>query len=368
MTTPVSVWFRDENGDVWQASTEHPFPVTGGGGSSVSSLSAEDPATYDSESGTIGVRTDEAGGVATLDGSGKLRSGQLPPLQPDVGEAADEAGMLALDVSAPAMCIRTDFDPPHVFMLSTDPATDAANWHDTGAFSNAGADPSAEVGLSSVPGTDAAYMRADAAPALDQSIEPTWTGPHTHQAPVDMASNKITSLADGSDPGDAVNLSQLQAATAGSGFAGPNAPRPAVLAYKTQDQIVQSGDLRTLVWQATVYDPHGMFQGTTDFIVPAGATHARVTVQVMYESSGSETSLRLAGAKINNTYRPGISWKVDNMGTGTIDCPFQYVSALVPVSQGDVITAHTRQYDTSQKNVRAGAAGNTFVMIELCPA
>lgn len=54
--------------------------------------------------------------------------------------------------------------------------------------------------------------------------------------------------------------------------------------------------------------------------------------------------------------------------TGRGRCPFQYISALVPVNQGDVITAHTRQYDSSQKTVLAGLDGNTFVMIELCPA
>jgi hypothetical protein len=42
-----------------------------------------------------------------------------------------------------------------------------------------GANPSASVGLSAVNGSANTFMRSDAAPALDQSIAPTWTGIHT---------------------------------------------------------------------------------------------------------------------------------------------------------------------------------------------
>jgi hypothetical protein len=45
------------------------------------------------------------------------------------------------------------------------------------------ANPSALVALSAVNGSSASFMRADAAPALDQSIAPTWTGLHTFAAP-----------------------------------------------------------------------------------------------------------------------------------------------------------------------------------------
>jgi hypothetical protein len=40
------------------------------------------------------------------------------------------------------------------------------------------ANPSASVGLSAVNGSAATFMRSDAAPALSQSIAPTWTGDH----------------------------------------------------------------------------------------------------------------------------------------------------------------------------------------------
>jgi hypothetical protein len=44
------------------------------------------------------------------------------------------------------------------------------------------ATPSALVGLTAVPGTLTTAMRSDAAPALDQSIAPTWTAKHTFDA------------------------------------------------------------------------------------------------------------------------------------------------------------------------------------------
>lgn len=113
-----------------------------------------------------------------LDGSGKIPSSQLPPLDHDVGEAISQAAMLALPVSAPAICIRTDFTPAHVFYLTADPATTLANWVDTGEFGGGAANPTAQVGLTAVNGVLSTYMRSDAAPAISQGIAPTWTGAH----------------------------------------------------------------------------------------------------------------------------------------------------------------------------------------------
>lgn len=42
-----------------------------------------------------------------------------------------------------------------------------------------GANPTASVGLTAVNGAAATFLRSDGAPALDQSIAPTWTGAHT---------------------------------------------------------------------------------------------------------------------------------------------------------------------------------------------
>jgi hypothetical protein len=46
-------------------------------------------------------------------------------------------------------------------------------------LTSVGANPSASIGLTAVNGSAATFMRSDAAPALSQSIAPTWTGNHT---------------------------------------------------------------------------------------------------------------------------------------------------------------------------------------------
>lgn len=47
------------------------------------------------------------------------------------------------------------------------------------ALSSLTANPSASVGLTAVNGSASTFMRSDGAPALSQSISPTWTGNHT---------------------------------------------------------------------------------------------------------------------------------------------------------------------------------------------
>jgi hypothetical protein len=54
------------------------------------------------------------------------------------------------------------------------------------------ANPTASVGLSAVNGAATTAMRSDAAPALDQSISPTWSGTHTFSNPI-RASNGTSS-------------------------------------------------------------------------------------------------------------------------------------------------------------------------------
>lgn len=52
------------------------------------------------------------------------------------------------------------------------------------AVQPAGANPSASVSLAAVNGSAATFMRSDAAPPLDQSISPTWSGSHVFSNPV----------------------------------------------------------------------------------------------------------------------------------------------------------------------------------------
>lgn len=122
---------------------------------------------------------------------GKIPTSQLPPLEHDIARAATEAEMLALAVTTPAICIRTDFTPPHVFYLVADPATTLANWEDTGEFGASTANPSVLVGLTAKNGTADTVMRSDAAPALDQAIVPTWTDIHTFNGSTGSATASV---------------------------------------------------------------------------------------------------------------------------------------------------------------------------------
>lgn len=61
---------------------------------------------------------------------------------------------------------------------SINPNTNAITASYSGAGSS-GANPTAKVGLITVNGSAVTFMRSDAAPPLDQSISPTWTGTHT---------------------------------------------------------------------------------------------------------------------------------------------------------------------------------------------
>lgn len=52
----------------------------------------------------------------------------------------------------------------------------------TNLSSSGGANPTASIGLAAVNGSAITFMRSDGAPAISQSISPTWTGNHTFSA------------------------------------------------------------------------------------------------------------------------------------------------------------------------------------------
>lgn len=69
------------------------------------------------------------------------------------------------------------------------------NTVDSGAGCGSGANPSASLGLSAVNGSATTFMRSDGAPALSQSIVPTWTGAHTFNSDVFGRQGGYNSLA-----------------------------------------------------------------------------------------------------------------------------------------------------------------------------
>jgi len=80
------------------------------------------------------------------------------------------------------------------------------------------ANPTANLGISAVNGTAGTWMRSDAAPALDQSIAPTWTGLHVHRSGVRLDDNAgdspILSLVGGTN-NDTASVWLSDSATAG---------------------------------------------------------------------------------------------------------------------------------------------------------
>lgn len=66
--------------------------------------------------------------------------------------------------------------------------TDAYTKTQIDALTTGGANPSATIGLTATNGTATTFMRSDAAPALDQSITPTWTGAHIFKSTLSIAS------------------------------------------------------------------------------------------------------------------------------------------------------------------------------------
>ena len=68
-----------------------------------------------------------AGGVASLDGSGKVPVAQIPAVAlSDVFQAADQTAMLALTAERGDVCVRSDLNKS--FVLSTDDPTTLADW------------------------------------------------------------------------------------------------------------------------------------------------------------------------------------------------------------------------------------------------
>lgn len=69
---------------------------------------------------------------------------------------------------------------------------DAANtWTEFGGGGGEGGNPTVLVGLTPINGVATTYIRSDGAPALDQSIAPTWTGIHTFQSGKLLATSPV---------------------------------------------------------------------------------------------------------------------------------------------------------------------------------
>lgn len=100
----------------------NPTTVNGHVGASITLTASDVGAVASDEKGA-------AGGVASLDGSGKIPSSQLPPLAiSDTHVVADETAMLALDAQVGDVAIRSDQSKSYILRVS--PASTMGNWQE----------------------------------------------------------------------------------------------------------------------------------------------------------------------------------------------------------------------------------------------
>lgn len=128
-------------------------------------------------------------GVASLDGSGKIPTSQMPvgdvtyignwnatTNTPTLANGVGTSGDLYIcDVAGTQNLGGGSVD----YGVGDWLIYDGAEWDRVTGHGPAPANPSVTVGLTAKNGSAATFMRSDGAPALDQAIVPTWTGAHT---------------------------------------------------------------------------------------------------------------------------------------------------------------------------------------------
>jgi hypothetical protein len=127
-------------------------------------------------------------GVASLDGSGKIPTSQMPVgdvTYKGTWDAATNTPTLAAGVGVEGdLYICSVAGTQSIGGSSVDYGVgdwviyDGALWDQVTGHGPAPANPSVTVGLTAKNGTAPTFMRSDGAPALDQTIAPTWTGLH----------------------------------------------------------------------------------------------------------------------------------------------------------------------------------------------
>jgi len=130
-----------------------------------------------------------------------------------------------------------------------------------------GANPSASVGLSAVNGSSTTFMRSDAAPALDQTIAPTWTGKNTFN-------NAVTQLGSSSALQWSTDLILTRSAAATLQIGAADAASP--VAQTIIGQSVVAGTSNTAGASLTIGGSKGTGSGAGGSLVfqvaPAGSS------------------------------------------------------------------------------------------------
>jgi hypothetical protein len=170
---------KRSTGEYWMSIVGNASAPAGTVGFFVQSTSDNKRASLErdaSGAGHVVVATGAAVDVLRLDGS--KRAIKLSEATADPGAVADYGWIYAKDVAGLTELFWQNSAGTVVQITSGSGLSGSGS----GSFGN----PTALVGLTPVNGSATTAMRSDAAPALDQSISPTWTGTHTFEQVIVM--------------------------------------------------------------------------------------------------------------------------------------------------------------------------------------
>lgn len=136
-----------------------------------------------------------------------------------------------------------------------------------------------------------------------------------------------------------------------------SAPIPALLCQKNANQSLPHNDQQDVTWQTVVYDQFGMKSGNS-FIVPAWATHARVSTSLGYDPNG--TGYRNVSIQQNGAHLA--SARISPVNTASV-MEIATTTPIRPVTPGTVFTVQAWQNSGAALNIRT--AVSTWVQIEL---
>lgn len=134
-------------------------------------------------------------------------------------------------------------------------------------------------------------------------------------------------------------------------------PIPAAYYRKSADQSLGNASQQTVAWQTAIYDQFGMKSGD-DFIIPAWATHVRISASLLYGPS--------TGGYRYLTIQRGGAFVVSNrtLSTGaTAQTEVGVITPILPVTGGDSFRVQTWQNSGGSLAVLGLAA--TWINIEL---
>ncbi len=181
-------------------------------------------------------------------------------------------------------------------VLTSNGSGSPPSWQAGGGGGPSPANPTASVGLTAVNGSASTYLRSDGAPALSQSIAPTWTGYHTFTA----TTGSYLGLIDGAAGSNAKNVLFR------SGGGGFNISSATDAAPTTAVTNIMAAARSGSAW-ASLSLGNATNNPTFDFLGTGTTTFGAGKVVLNYGSSGSADP----GLTISST-RPVINiWDTD---------------------------------------------------------